>query len=94
MNATLYTQRRLQPKPPDKGSFPLDHQGVCKEAMMKYMNCLNDKDMENGQCRDLSKDYLQCRMDHNLMTKEDWRYLGYGKEKKAGETNANTAAQT
>ena len=41
------------------------------------MTCLRSKDMENGQCRDLSKAYLKCRMENNLMTKEDWKFLGY-----------------
>lgn len=32
------------------------------------------------KCRDLSKDYLQCRMDKQLMAEEDLDDMGYGKE--------------
>ncbi|KAK9717350.1 Cytochrome c oxidase assembly protein cox19, variant 2 [Basidiobolus ranarum] len=49
--------------PPDRGSFPLDHEGECKEAMMEYMECLKQNKAVNGACRDLSKAYLKCRME-------------------------------
>jgi hypothetical protein len=29
------------------------------------------------RCRNYSKDYLACRMDHDLMAKEDLNHLGY-----------------
>jgi len=64
-------------KPPDKGSFPLDHDGECKEYMKRYMNCLKENNNDNSKCRTESKDYLQCRMDRQLMAKEDFAKLGY-----------------
>lgn len=45
--------------------------------MHRYMTCLRRTDMENANCRDLSKAYLKCRMDNGLMAKEEWKALGY-----------------
>lgn len=64
-------------RPPDKGSFPLDHEGHCKEFMIKYMRCLHVNSRENTKCRQESKEYLQCRMNNNLMKKEEFSKLGY-----------------
>ncbi|XP_074648901.1 cytochrome c oxidase assembly protein COX19-like [Tubulanus polymorphus] len=75
-----FNQKRFQTKPPDKGSFPLDHDGECKLFMMKYMRCLRENEMQNSSCREQSKDYLQCRMDRNLMKKEDFSKLGFTPE--------------
>jgi len=63
--------------PPEKGSFPLDHEAECKEFMIRYMGCLRENQSNNSVCRLQAKDYLQCRMDKNLMAKEDWTKLGY-----------------
>lgn len=71
------------PRPPAKGSFPLDHEGECKQWMVKYMECLAKFDGNSSECRDLSKEYLRCRMDHGLMAKEDWDYLGFHEESKS-----------
>lgn len=70
-------QKALRPKPPDKGSFPLDHEGECKEFMTKYMECLKRTSNDNSLCRAESKEYLQCRMDRQLMATEDFKRLGY-----------------
>lgn len=35
-----YTSKSVPPKPPLKGSFPLDHDGDCKSLMQQYMDCL------------------------------------------------------
>lgn len=71
-------KKRFIPTAPIKGSFPLDHEGVCKETMVNYMICMTGKKMQNELCRDQAKMYFQCRMDNNLMRKEDWIKLGYG----------------
>lgn len=36
------TQKTLKPKPPDKGSFPLDHEGMLQDkiALLLYMGSL------------------------------------------------------
>ena len=69
------------PRPPAKGSFPLDHEGECKKWMIKYMECLHAADGDSTACREISKEYLRCRMDSGLMAKEDWDYLGFPEEK-------------
>lgn len=70
-------KKPLITKPPDKGSFPLDHDGECKQVMIDYLKCLQKTDCENASCRDLAKKYLQCRMDKQLMAKEEWSKLGF-----------------
>jgi len=71
------SRKIFRAKPPDKGSFPLDHDGECKEYMKRYMKCLRENDNGNHMCRAESKDYLQCRMDRQLMAKEEFGKLGY-----------------
>lgn len=41
------------------------------------MRCMIDNRDDNSACRLFSKDYLECRMQHNLMAKEDWTKLGF-----------------
>ena len=50
------------PKPPEKGSFPLDHDSECGTLMRRYMQCLKENDFVSRYCRSYSKEYLQCRM--------------------------------
>nr|XP_031858211.1 cytochrome c oxidase assembly protein COX19 [Kwoniella shandongensis]KAA5525283.1 cytochrome c oxidase assembly protein COX19 [Kwoniella shandongensis] len=49
--------------PPQRGSFPLDHDGECKAFMLAYLKCLKIHGSNNGECRLESKRYLECRMD-------------------------------
>jgi len=70
-------RKRFVPVPPEKGSFPLDHDGVCKDFMTKYMDCLKKSKSKNTSCREESKSYLDCRMKNNLMAQEEWTHLGY-----------------
>mmetsp|Transcript_7249 Transcript_7249/g.14318 ORF Transcript_7249/g.14318 Transcript_7249/m.14318 type:complete len:116 (-) Transcript_7249:476-823(-) len=58
-------------KPPQRGIFPLDHDAECKTKMKEYLECLKEEKNKHHKCRELSKDYLQCRMDHELMAKEN-----------------------
>ncbi|KAG0553537.1 hypothetical protein M758_12G018000 [Ceratodon purpureus] len=69
--------RGLQPNPPEKGVFPLDHLQECKQAMREYMQCLKESKYSSERCRQLSKAYLECRMDRNLMVKQDLNELGF-----------------
>jgi cytochrome c oxidase assembly protein subunit 19 len=78
---SAFQQKRLQLIPPEKGSFPLDHEGACKKQFLIYMNCLRENKGENSLCRIESKDYLACRMDNNLMAPESWQKLGFQEEK-------------
>lgn len=41
------------------------------------MRCLAENRSQNTMCRDIAKEYLGCRMDHNLMSREDWSKLGF-----------------
>lgn len=76
MNSS-FQQKRLTLIPPEKGSFPLDHEGACKKFMLRYMNCLRQNKDDNSACRNQSKDYLACRMENGLMAQESWQKLGY-----------------
>ena len=73
-------QKTLKPIPPIKGSFPLDHDGVCKKPMLEYMVCLRENDDQCTECRELAKTYLLCRMDNNLMAKEELPKLGFSNQ--------------
>ncbi|KAI8579767.1 hypothetical protein K450DRAFT_240243 [Umbelopsis ramanniana AG] len=64
-------------KPPALGSFPLDHEGECKDFMKEYIKCLRANKNNNGACREFSRAYLQCRMDNGLMAQDDMKNLGY-----------------
>ena len=79
--------RGYQPKAPDKGVFPLDHFGECKQVSLSmftpglreppfhssitnflqvkeaYMECLKLHSQQADSCKELAKQYLQCRMD-------------------------------
>jgi len=82
-------------KPPDKGSFPLDHEAECRGFMARYMRCLRENHSSSSLCRLESKDYLQCRMDRNLMAREEWSKLGYSDSATvvSGSPDTNTAPQ-
>ncbi|GAM22928.1 hypothetical protein SAMD00019534_061030 [Acytostelium subglobosum LB1] len=71
------------PTPPDKGSFPLDHDQECLQPMNSYIKCLADNKNQSRMCMELSKLYLQCRMDRGLMAKEDIDSFGYNELQKS-----------
>lgn len=75
--AMNFGTKSFKPRPPDKGSFPLDHFGECKVFKEKFMRCLNENHYDNSKCRLQSKDYLECRMDRQLMSKEPLEKLGF-----------------
>jgi cytochrome c oxidase assembly protein subunit 19 len=64
------------PRPPEKGSFPLDHLGECKNVVERVLQCMRDHKQEARFCRQEFRDYLQCRMERGLMQKEEWDKLG------------------
>lgn len=80
MSSHTFSQKKFIPTPPEKGSFPLDHEGLCRSLMVKYMRCLYDNDNVTSNCRYLSRDYLACRMEHGLMAQEEWSKLGFTKD--------------
>lgn len=70
-------KNRWNPTPPERGSFPLDHFGECKDQMEKYLKCLKLVKGDNApNCRVLAKNYLGCRMNNQLMDQSDWLLLG------------------
>lgn len=77
MSAMTFSQKKFTPTAPEKGSFPLDHESLCKRVMLSYMSCLTKTSDDNSKCREEAKSYLQCRMDNNLMAKESWTKLGF-----------------
>ncbi|KAK4659701.1 Cytochrome c oxidase assembly protein cox19 [Podospora pseudocomata] len=80
-----------KPTPPQRGSFPLDHDGECKDVMMSYLSCIKKvKGVNQDECRQLAKSYLGCRMDHNLMAKDDFKNLGFKEDKTPSQAGTNT----
>ncbi|KAM9096851.1 cytochrome c oxidase assembly protein COX19 [Sarcophilus harrisii] len=75
--AMNFGTKSFQPRPPEKGSFPLDHFGECKAFKDKFMKCLRVKNFENALCRNESKEYLECRMERQLMAQESLEKLGF-----------------
>jgi len=58
--------------------IPADEElGECKDFMKEYVKCVRANKNNNGACRELSKAYLQCRMDKGLMARDDMKNLGY-----------------
>ncbi|KAH9836516.1 uncharacterized protein C8Q71DRAFT_835013 [Rhodofomes roseus] len=66
----------FQATPPDRGSFPLDHYGECKDHMKVYLDCLRKNASNSTPCRHLNRDYLDCRMNRGLMDRDEWKNLG------------------
>ncbi|RSL85040.1 Cytochrome c oxidase assembly protein COX19 [Fusarium oligoseptatum] len=70
-----------KPTPPQRGSFPLDHDGECKTVMSKYLACMKKvRGVNEDECRDLAKSYLSCRMDRNLMARDEFKNLGFAEQ--------------
>ncbi|KAF2717683.1 cytochrome c oxidase assembly protein COX19, partial [Polychaeton citri CBS 116435] len=70
-----------KPTPPERGSFPLDHDAECQPIMKRYLACLRSyRGVNQDECRQLSKGYLKCRMERNLMAQDSMRNLGYHDE--------------
>ncbi|CAK9301546.1 unnamed protein product [Gordionus sp. m RMFG-2023] len=75
--STVTQIKVFKPVPPDNGSFPLDHNNLCKTYVLEYMLCVSKNDQNTSKCRKEAKNYLECRMKKNLMAKEDWKQLGF-----------------
>lgn len=48
--------------------------------MQEYMACMQNHKHEHQLCRELSRAYLQCRMDNSLMDEDDLDEFGFSKE--------------
>ncbi|XP_012688880.1 cytochrome c oxidase assembly protein COX19 [Clupea harengus] len=75
--AMNFSSKTFRPRAPDKGAFPLDHFGECKAFKDTFMHCLRVNSFDNSKCRLQSKDYLECRMDNQLMAREPLEKLGF-----------------
>ncbi|KAM3256221.1 hypothetical protein ACQJBY_049004 [Aegilops geniculata] len=69
--------RGVRPVPPEKGVFPLDHLHECDLEKKDYLACLKSTGAQSEKCRMFSKKYLECRMERNLMAKQDMSELGF-----------------
>lgn len=58
------------------------------------MTCLRKNNDNNSKCREQAKSYLECRMDNQLMAREDWSKLGFHKEATATATSAKTVEKS
>ncbi|CAK8692208.1 unnamed protein product [Clavelina lepadiformis] len=83
-------QRSVKPKPPLKGSFPLDREGECKELKELFMKCLSERNFDNSLCREQSKNYLVCRMDKKLMQEETLTDLGFRDTQNENKSNKDS----
>jgi cytochrome c oxidase assembly protein subunit 19 len=72
----LSSNKLLKPRPPERGSFPLDHEGLCKNVMTQYIQCMKKYNHIGIKCRTLSRKYVECRMEHGLMAKDELQQLG------------------
>ncbi|KAF2833486.1 hypothetical protein CC86DRAFT_365375 [Ophiobolus disseminans] len=61
--------------------------------MLSYLRCIKSHRGSNDpECRNLSKSYLSCRMDRNLMAPDSFKNLGFGDN--SDDTAAATATST
>ena len=52
--------------------------GECAKHMKEYLTCLKGARGTNAEeCRKLSMMYLECRMDKNLMARDERKNLGF-----------------
>ena len=45
-------------------------------SLCRFKICLRKNEQRNSECRVEMRDYLGCRMNTNLMAKEEWSHLG------------------
>ncbi|KAF7186941.1 Cytochrome c oxidase assembly protein COX19 [Pseudocercospora fuligena] len=83
-----------KPTPPERGSFPLDHEAECQPIMKQYLKCIKSaKGVPTEACRELSKNYLQCRMERNLMAPDSMRNLGFQEDEPAKSSAASSTTE-
>lgn len=60
--------------------------------MATYLSCIKRvKGVNEDECRELAKSYLACRMDRNLMAKDDFKNLGFQNPAEGGESAVKSA---
>ncbi|GIX63050.1 cytochrome c oxidase assembly protein COX19 [Babesia caballi] len=68
---------RLTVIPPDRGSFPLDHEGLCKDISARYVKCVGELKGNAFDCRALAAQYMQCRIENKLLVEEPLTNFGF-----------------
>jgi cytochrome c oxidase assembly protein subunit 19 len=63
--ADAFGGSRIQVKAPERGIFPLDHDGECKNQMKVFLSCLKENDSDHFPCRELSAKYLKVEINVN-----------------------------
>lgn len=61
---------------------------------MTYMRCLKANKNDAGACRPEARDYLGCRMDNELMGRDDFKNLGLGDVPATGAAATSASAST
>lgn len=62
--------------------------------MTSYLKCIrSSRGVNRDECRMLSKDYLKCRMDKNLMAPDEMKNLGYAEGPADNQTVKATSAE-
>ncbi|VDN41516.1 unnamed protein product [Dibothriocephalus latus] len=80
VGATGFQYQRLKVNPPEKGSFPLDHQGICQSMRDVWITCMKESAWDSSKCRAEAASYLRCRMENNLMGQEEIQRLGFNED--------------
>lgn len=56
--------------------------------MTSYLKCIRAaRGVNRDECRMMSKDYLKCRMEKNLMAPDEMKNLGYAEDRNAGDVD-------
>lgn len=86
-------QGALFKQPPIYGSFPLDRSHECSCLAKLYIACIkmHGHSSSDEKCRELTRKYLQCRMDHGLMESQEMSMLGLESSKQNESFNKTKA---
>ncbi|CDR94306.1 hypothetical protein, conserved [Babesia bigemina] len=68
---------RLTVTPPDRGSFPLDHEGACRTVSDRYVKCVRALKGNAFECRSLAAEYMKCRIENKLLVEEPLSNFGF-----------------
>lgn len=75
---------------PLKGSFPIDHEGDCRQIMQEYLLCVRENKGDAIPCRQITRRYLECRMQNGLMAEEPLSLLGFPDNNISGDAQSSS----
>ncbi|KAG6910556.1 hypothetical protein DXG01_009506 [Tephrocybe rancida] len=58
------------------------------------MKCMRENESTSTLCREMSRNYLECRMTKGLMERDEWGNLGMANLVKTGEKNPTSEKAT